>query len=510
MSRPILIAGIAAAAGAAALFYAAPFQSTGSQPVTGMIPAGAQLCLEAKDLRAELAAWNGSGEKQRWLASRRYEGFSRSNLFFKLQRAWQELSDAAGFVPGWDVADSLAGRESALAIYNIGEVQFLYVTRLPAAAAMQSVLWRSRARYETRHAGGFEFFVRTSGKRTVAFAAARDCLILGSNEDYVAGALRLLSGERLPSVVDDPWYKDSASAAGRPGDLRLVMNLNELVKAPQFRSYWVQRNVAEVGLYSAAIADVTRDGGSFREDRVLLRKTPLTAPPTTGERLVRLAPDDVDFYRAWSEPQAGDVAALIQQKIFTTPAAAPINRDQAPEVDVDAPTAGADTDLETRIDLAPLEAPADRTAQLLRALLQSVKLTGAIQIQTTEPVADGVFMKTPTVIAVEAATAWPATTIPQVTVHGNLLLISNSDALLGEVTARLNARVGASNSTAVAVFRHAHARPGYQRLMSAVDRTAGFFSTDLVSLSEVFRDISVVEIRTQDQGARVRETVSYR
>jgi hypothetical protein len=495
MTRPTLIAAIAIAACAAALFYAAPFQTTVSQPVTNLVPAGAQLCLEARDFHAELSAWNASPEKQRWLASRRYEGFSRSNLFFKLERAWKELSAAAGFVPGWDLADSLAGRESALAMYDIGEVQFLYVTRLPAAAAMQNALWKSRAGYESRHAGGFEFFVRTSGRRTVAFAAARDILIVASNEDYVAGSLRLLSGEHLPNILNDAWYKEPAAAAGRPGDFRLTMNLEQLVNAPQFRSYWIQRNATEIGQYSAALADIFRDGGSFREERVLLRKTAATAGTPAAEHLARLAPDDASFYRAWSQPRPDDLAALIRQKVFP---AAP-----APVVDRE-----SDVDLEARIDLAPRQTPADQTSETLRTLLRSVPLTCALEVQTTEPLRDGVFINTPAAFAIESATPWPAP--PMGSVHGNILLISSSPQLEQQLAARLNRRPASSNSTSLAAFRHTSTRAAYQKMMFAIDRTNGFFSVDLFSLSEIFRDINVAELRTQDEGSLIRETLNYR
>ena len=515
MKRNLVIACMAAAAGAAVVFYAAPFQGP-VQPVTGLIPPGALLCLEAKDFHAELSAWNASPEKQRWLASARYEGFSRSNLFLKLAAAWQEFSSAAGFVPDWALADSLAGRESALALYDIGNLQFLYVTRLPGARSMQSALWQSRGRYETRHAGGFEFFVRTAGGRTVAFAAAGDCLILATREEYVAGALRLLSGERLPAVMDDGWYKQATAAASAPGDIRLVMNLEELLKTPQFRSYWIQRNVSEIRLYSAGIADIHRADGGIREERVLIRKTETAAVPAGGaERLARLAPDGAAFYRAWSSPQGGDVADLIERKILWPKVAALPNRDYAPEVDVDAPPPAPDeADLETRIDLPPLEATADPQAQALRSLLRTAQLTAALQVQTGQPLPDGVFVQTPSVIAVESAAAWDAaavrTALPQAAVQGNLLLIANSEELLRQVTARMSRRPAAGDSTSIAVFRHAEAQQDYRKIMCTLERGSGsFFSFDLASLSEVFRSVRGVEIQTRDQGGVVRESVYF-
>ena len=43
-----------------------------------------------------------------------------------------------------------------------------------------------------------------------------------------------------------------------------------------FRSYWIQRNITDMGQYSAAISDLTRSGREYREERMLLRKMLLT------------------------------------------------------------------------------------------------------------------------------------------------------------------------------------------------------------------------------------------
>jgi hypothetical protein len=514
MKRSLRItAGVAAAA--AAVFYAAPFQNS-PQPVTGLIPSGALLCLEAQDFHAELAEWNGSPEKQRWLASARYQGFARSNLFLKLGTAFTEFSTAAGFLPDWALADSLAGRESALALYDIGNLQFLYLTRISGARSMQSALWQSRAKYEARHAGKFDFFVRASGGRTVAFAAPDGYFILATREEYVAGALRLLSGEHLPTVLDDGWYKQSTAEAGTPGDLRLTMNLEALVKTPQFRSYWIQRNASEIRRYSAGIADIHRSGSEIREDRVFLKTADTSAIPGGAERLVRLAPESAAFYRAWSQPQADELASLIERKIWSPKILPPLNEEFAPDVQVDAPLAGGEADLETRIDQPPLAVQEDRTLQPLRDLLHAATLTSAIQVQSGEALADGVFVETPSVVVVEATTPWtpPAISTGLPYVHfearGNLLLIGNSETLLRQVLDRVGRPAVNSDAMSIAAFRHTAAMADYRKIMAPLDRNAGFFSVDLASLSDVFRNVREVELRRRDLGSVVRETVSYR
>ena len=60
----------------------------------------------------------------------------------------------------------------------------------------------------------------------------------------------------------------------------MVLNLEKIVPSPYFRSYWVQQNITDLKQYSAAISDLTFSGKEYREERILLRKTPAPAEAT--------------------------------------------------------------------------------------------------------------------------------------------------------------------------------------------------------------------------------------
>ena len=538
MRKPLIVASVGAAALITAVFYAAPFQG-GLLALAGLFPSGPVLYLEAKDFAADLRDWNGSDVQRRWLSSARYEGFSRSNLFLRLEAAWTEFSGAAGFVPDSALVQSLAGGQSALAIYDIGELQFLYVTKIPNARVVQTALWQSRTKYETRRAGGIDFFVHVDSGRTVAFAATGDYLILGTREELVAGALRLLAGESLTPVRQEAWYADTTAAAGAPGDLRLAMNLEALVKSPQFRTYWIQRNVSEVRRYRAGIVDLVRSSGEIREERVFLRTAATPAVEGHAEALLRLAPDSAAFAHAWANPTADQVTALVQQKILAPKVMPPTSEDFAPQVDTPTDT-GEEADLETRIDETPLAAQSSPGFDELKRLLAAVPLVGVAQVQSGETLPDGVFVVTPTVLAIEAGRAWDLTEARkalspgrqwtghqrgartwysldglsslQFAVDGNLLLIANSEQALGAMLDRIDLRAGTTDTASVAVFRHLAARDDYRKMMRMLDhgQQRAFFSEDLWSLSGIFQQLREVEVRTRDGGTSLREMVSYR
>jgi hypothetical protein len=43
-----------------------------------------------------------------------------------------------------------------------------------------------------------------------------------------------MAGGSNPSLASDHWYRDATAAASAPGELRLVMNLESLVKSEPF------------------------------------------------------------------------------------------------------------------------------------------------------------------------------------------------------------------------------------------------------------------------------------
>ena len=542
----------AAAALITAVFYAAPFQAS-PQPLARIFPAGAMLYLEAKDFQAELRAWNASDEQKRWLASVNYESFQRSNLYLKLNAAWTEFSAAAGFVPDSALVASLAGGQSALAIYDIGNLEFLYVTRIPTARVTATALWQSRTKYETRHAGNSDFFVHVDSGRTVAFASAGDYLVLGTREELVAGALRLLAGETLTPVTQEAWFADTTSAAATPGDLRLVLNLEALIKSPQYRSYWIQRNASEVRNYRAGIADLVRTNGELREDRIFVRKNAAQAAAAPADNLLRLAPDSAAFCRSWAHPASSEIAALVEQKLLAPKVAGPISEDYAPAVDFGTGETGAESDLETRIDEPPLDAHSAIALDDLRRVLESAHLDAALEVQSGESLADGVFITTPTVLAVKSGANWDSTAIRnalsaaaaslwtasgsgtgwvahqrgartwyaldglaplEIAVDGDLLLLGDSQQAIGAVMDRLDIRPTPSNATSTALFRHAAGRDDFRRIVTLLDHTqpAGrpaFFSAEVWGLSEIFSRVREVEVQSRDMGGVVRETVTY-
>ncbi len=515
-------------------------QAPAPRGLAGYVPAGPLLVLEARDFAALVRDWNGSAEKKHWLASANFQVFSRSRLYQRLSDAQTEFAAAAGFPPDMSLVESAAGSDSVLALYDIGKLEFLYITRLPSARAIETVLWRTRGSYETRKAAGVDYFVRVDpvSRRVAAFATTNDYLLLATREDLIPAALTLLSGVRGTAVTDEQWYSEAVRAAKQPGELRLVMNLAALVRSPHFRSYWVQRNVSEVRQFGAGVADVFRSPAQTREERVLLRfgeARPAVQSGAMGQAL-RLVPDDAGLFRAWANPAPDDALSLIVSRVLDPQAQAGRPSEMAPEAPVSM-IAGSEGDLETRIDEPPLEKTGDRFVPApVRRIIESAKLEAMMETGATRLLPDGVFAGIDLAVALIAGTDWDANAVRAALesaaetgplgriafeARGPVLVIGNSSALVKKIAARIQNPPPASGAAYAAAFNAAGERANYERITRLIDHVSSrdqhspsreprFFSENLASLGRTLGRVQSAGIVREDTGRTVIETVTYR
>jgi hypothetical protein len=360
-------------------------------------------------------------------------------------------------------------------------------------------------------------------------------------------------------VAAEAWYTRAVEAAGAPGDVRLVMHLDTLVRTPHFRSYWIQGNVTELSQYASGVSDLTRIPGAIQEARVLLRAEEQTAPADQEAiaRMVRLVPDAAGLYRAWASPPAEQAVALLMQEILAPGPGATVRDEAAPRVALTDGTVGSARDLETRIDEAILgpEAAAYDVATLTR-LAVGAPLRAVLHLEATRDAAGGVFVERGSVVVIERADAWPAGAAAEalrrvvepvwsrggaplrwtaagtgaepfvrlegierlaVAERGTLLFVANDAALLSAALSSVARPVADVQGTYAAGFRHSLERDRFTRLMRFVDHAAGlrdgfqppFFSGNLASLSQTLAQVDEASIVVRDRGDRVTETVVY-
>jgi hypothetical protein len=226
-------------------------------------------------------------------------------------------------------------------------------------------------------------------------------------------------------------------------------------------------------------------------------------------------------------------------------------------------TAGSEQDLETRIDEPPL--PGDIAGSLksvaLRDLINAAAPDAMLQIQSS--VETEHFVRTPAVLVISATNAWDAARVREAVssavetlwttsrlgvgwrtasagqhavgqldglaplefaIDGRLLLVANDMDLLGVVLNRIGTAPATAGPAYFAEFRHAAARPNYERLMQALafagpeqsffynpqgGRTPSFFSANLASLSGALGFVQDMLITRVEAPTVERQAIVY-
>jgi len=525
------------------------------------VPSGALLYLQAKDFSGLLSDWDKSKEKQQWLKSKNYDVFAQSRLLLRLTDAGKEFANAAGVPPDANLLHQVAGKQTALALYDIGKLQFLYITRLSAGDSAQSALWQTRSKFEARVAGGVNFYYRQDpeSQREVTFAVTGDYLLLATRQDLIAGALQLLAGDKAHSIEEDAWWSRSVAATGPPGDLRMVLNLEKIAPSPYFRSYWIQRNITDMKQYASAISDLTRSDKEYREERILFRAAALKdapdakGPPAVAE-ILRLVPARSGVYEAKANPDPNVSLELVSAKILAPHLGPAAPEKLAPQVPRGGGETGSNADLETRIDLppAPTSLGGDSRAPLQTVFAKNHVLA-QLEIQNTDRDPAGIFTRIHSAVAFLGESDWdepsvhaalvefirPGFTTGQlgaewkptsgysvldglwplsVGVRGKILLISDSPTLLSSALVGINQKPTAFSATFVAGFEHQLERENFVTLTKlldlkaqgpAVGGTPQFFSENIASLSFALERVSSEKIVIRDVTDRQMQTVTY-
>jgi hypothetical protein len=503
-------------------------QLSDNRPIASLMPPGALFYLEAKDFHKLLSEWNGSSEKRKWLASNNHYTLLQSRLLQRLEQAQDEFAAVAKLPINESLAGQLAGSRSGFAFYDLTGVKFVYLTQMPSSQVEQTEFWRGRTNYQSREVAGIPFYLKSdaTGKRTVTFAAYKEWLVVATGDDLMADSLVLLSGQTAASLANEHWLSEATSQSQKFGDVRLVYSLDRLLKTPQFRTYWIQRNASELEPFTAGASDLFDLPEGFEEQRVLLRKSeaPRPNPNNSLAELIRYVPPMSSLYRAWSEPTRAQIDSVVQQVIFAEPVTHEIFDAPAPEVETAGGIVGNESDLETMVNAPPFESVRqEATAPIVDALL-AMQPTALLHVQTTGILHDQVFVepdsglvlvcKQTDGVALERAIArytHPVQTGDldrlRVTVDGNTVIITRMN--LGKSAQETSLP---ANVTYVATYSHAIEWPHYKKLFDVVDRSnnqQGFFASNLESLGDTLSRLQRASIQTSDLGATVHETVRY-
>ena len=372
------------------------------------------------------------------------------------------------------------------------------------------------------------------------------------------------------NLANEGWFAEAVKqATGERGDLRMVLELEKIVRTPYFRSYWVQQNITEMKQYASAVSDLYRSSQAIAKsefccaapERLPSRKATCVLSPL-WRRKTR------PFMRRRPRPPRKvccKLCAIICWR--SSPERAAASYSTAPSAAA-AENAGSAAQLDVRIDQAPVAANQADAFAPLRALLAAQPPDASLEVFSTRAPRESAFVSLQTAMALSAPRDWDESAVRQaltsalpsgltagslgvkwekrsstageylaldgalplyLAVNGKQLLLANDSLLLESLLARSQKAVSSDANGSVtyaALFQHTQEESSFRRLMAQLDlagqrgasdrqtpaasgETPAFFSGDVASLSRVFSNVKSERIEEKDLGAKVTQTVTY-
>lgn len=319
---------LACIAGVSLLVYArATREAHGAYALAADLPRGALVYAQCADLPALVKLWDESNGRQQLLRSTSWQQFAQRHLALKLVERWTEYNDALGFTLD---AGALAGAtqdKAAIAIYDIGRLDLVLVAPIGEEQAAAAAFFTHKDSFEeTALPDGTPYYRREAEvdrgrqRQMFAFAWARGRFVLATDERLLLRTLANINGHaHRDRLADDPAFQ-TLSRELAPHLATVWVDQSALNRDWYFKSYWVQRNVAELQSLRAGLFDLEVQTGKWIERRRFLTsgagQQATTALPTLeAQRLAALMPADAPYYkvRAVAADEAG---ALLGDALF--------------------------------------------------------------------------------------------------------------------------------------------------------------------------------------------------
>ena len=296
--------------------------------LAAVMPRGAMLYIQASDLGALMKTWLASPVRSQFYDSASFAAFQKSRVYLKLQDRKKDFETAIGVGLDENRLAELAGRASAVSIYDIGKIEMIFVTEVPRARAVASALFKQAPQFQERSAEGTSYYVRdvtTDGGRLnqqFCFAYIEGKLIVTTTEGLMVRAIANSKAGASDSLISDVVGLAEQARGFAVHDVTMWLDQTRLNSNRYFDNYWIHHN--EKGALSnieSALIDLrlTRDGMTEqRSFKTRDRGQGLGAGLVSKEdatALMRFAPADAQLIEVHS-PGAGPLSSATEQSLF--------------------------------------------------------------------------------------------------------------------------------------------------------------------------------------------------
>lgn len=270
-------------------------------------PREALIYVQIADLPAAVKLWNESQLKEKYTASDNYYTFANQHLGRKLASRWREFNAAATFSIDLETVAKLANNQAALAIYDIGKLEFVFIAPVSDELFAASQFWLNRDKFasETLPDGTVIYRANVNAdrgrqKQELIFTNVKNRFVLATGEKLLMQTLNNINGAANKNRLIDEPSMTILSEKTAVHSATVWLNQTALNDDYYFKRYWLMSDVKDLKNIRAGVFDFEMQNGKYVEHRRFLLENNSVTPPIAAvdaERLLSFAPDDIPFYR---------------------------------------------------------------------------------------------------------------------------------------------------------------------------------------------------------------------
>ncbi len=269
------------------------------------LPREAVVYVEFTDLPAFLELWEKSELKQKYLESENFNALKHRRLGLKLASRWQEFSEAVGFPLDLETVGGLAEKRAAIAVYDIGKLQFVFIAPVSNEIFTATALFQNKEQFEEKvlENGTSVFSVNIAADhgrqpQKLLFANIKGRFVLATSEELLLQTINNINGAANKNrLTDEPSFRNLRET---PNLVSVWVNQTALNKDYYFKRYWLMSDVNKLKNIRAGVFGVSLEENKIVERRkFLLEKETNTTKlnPAETRDMLSLVPADVAFYR---------------------------------------------------------------------------------------------------------------------------------------------------------------------------------------------------------------------
>ena len=270
-------------------------------------PRDALIYVQIRDLPAVIKLWNESELRRKYLESENFSDFQSNHLALKLAARANEINEAIGIFPDLSFVSGLSETSAALAVYDVGKMEFVFVAPTSEEKILASALFQIQTGFEEIRLDDETVIYlkeievdRARQRQKILFTNFRGRLILATSEKHFRQTLDNIKGKTPKNRLSaEPLFGQLAEKT-KPNLATVWLNQQKLNDDWYFKHYWLMSATENIENLRAGMFDFEIQEKKLVEKRVFLtaaNKNLNKVSTAAANRLSRLIPENASFYK---------------------------------------------------------------------------------------------------------------------------------------------------------------------------------------------------------------------